>query len=577
MNTRNPRQLYHKLFMFYLAILISVTTVLIGCSLSAIRRQNLERDLDYLEKLCKDAKDYIKQTERVASYLQRDLYMSPEALWDTLHYLTENTQEYLQYRLDAYAGSRSSAYESIEKFAANAFGTHEDISKVHFYSYRNKVLTTYYEDGTSDINLNRAQLLSKIVAEDLTEGSEFAFLKDIRDPGTLEIVGCMLIVYRGDHLYELDEQYNSAGLIVYNHKDSIVYARDDIKPLISAPIMKAGLENGLSAYVHGEEAGDYRVAAYIRRADAGKVSVRVLATILGIAAALLAAGVYVVHLYLKSLTGRVWDIVGCMQKVMTGDLSVRLEEHKSGDELDLIAQEYNEMCRRLELYIRKSYLAEIEQKNAELAALQSQINPHFLYNTLEAIRMQAICNGDREVGKMLYNMSVLFRSQLKEADEIPLSKELWYCRKYLELFECRYPDKFTFSIICPEEYLEVKVIKFILQPILENYFAHGIRTEAEDNHISITVEMEKEALKLVVEDNGQGMETGALRAKNEELKQNLMDSTKSIGISNVNRRIKAVYGDEYGLQIEKVETGGLRVVIRSCPGKENQHDEGNVS
>ncbi len=96
------------------------------------------------------------------------------------------------------------------------------------------------------------------------------------------------------------------------------------------------------------------------------------------------------------------------------------------------------MCRKLDAYIQKSYLAEIEKKNAQLQALQSQINPHFLYNTLEAIRMKAICNGDRDVGKMLYSMSVLFRSQLKDADWITIGQELDYCKQYLELFEYRY-------------------------------------------------------------------------------------------------------------------------------------------
>ena len=129
------------------------------------------------------------------------------------------------------------------------------------------------------------------------------------------------------------------------------------------------------------------------------------------------------------------------------------------------------MCRKLDAYIQKSYLAEIEKKNAQLQALQSQINPHFLYNTLEAIRMKAICNGDRDVGKMLYSMSVLFRSQLKDADWITIGQELDYCKQYLELFEYRYNGIFTYKIDCPVELLGIKVIKFILQPIVENYFA----------------------------------------------------------------------------------------------------------
>ena len=114
------------------------------------------------------------------------------------------------------------------------------------------------------------------------------------------------------------------------------------------------------------------------------------------------------------------------------DVYKRQINRSGGDELDTIADHFNDMCAKLEEYIQKSYTAEIEKKNAQMQALQSQINPHFLYNTLEAIRMRAICNNDREVGKMLYSMSVLFRSQLKENDWITVGQELDYCKQYLE-------------------------------------------------------------------------------------------------------------------------------------------------
>ena len=138
--------------------------------------------------------------------------------------------------------------------------------------------------------------------------------------------------------------------------------------------------------------------------------------ILGTGLVTAAVGIICISYYIRRLTGRVNNILGAMNQVTTGDLSVRLKYQKKGDELDMISENFNEMCSRLQLYIQKSYLAEIERKNAQMQALQSQINPHFLYNTLEAIRMKAICNGDREVGKMLYSMVTLFRSQLKEAE-----------------------------------------------------------------------------------------------------------------------------------------------------------------
>lgn len=173
--------------------------------------------------------------------------------------------------------------------------------------------------------------------------------------------------------------------------------------------------------------------------------------ILGTGLVTAAVGIICISYYIRRLTGRVNNILGAMNQVTTGDLSVRLKYQKKGDELDMISENFNEMCSRLQLYIQKSYLAEIERKNAQMQALQSQINPHFLYNTLEAIRMKAICNGDREVGKMLYSMVTLFRSQLKEADVITLGQELDYCKQYLELFEYRYQGQFQSKVECPVE------------------------------------------------------------------------------------------------------------------------------
>ena len=216
-------------------------------------------------------------------------------------------------------------------------------------------------------------------------------------------------------------------------------------------------------------------------------------------------------------------------------------------------------------------------------ALQSQINPHFLYNTLEAVRMKAICNGDREVGKMLYSLAVTFRAQIKEADIITLAQELHYCKKYMELFEFRYQNQFQANVECPEEYLKVPIIKFVLQPVIENYFIHGIRLKETDNFVRIIVEKEaerrygegaghkeadmcEEGYRIIVEDNGKGMTKEAIEAKNRELEHDTMEKHSSIGIANVNRRLKAVYGKECGIHLETGSQGGLRVILRFMGG-----------
>lgn len=167
----------------------------------------------------------------------------------------------------------------------------------------------------------------------------------------------------------------------------------------------------------------------------------------------------------------------------------------------------------------------------------------------------------------------------------------------MELFEFRYQDQFRASVECPEEYLQAPVIKFVLQPVIENYFIHGIRMKERDNYVRIVVEKETDMeladggkegnkdgedsgersrafFRIIVEDNGKGMTEEAIAEKNRELAQDIMEKRSSIGIANVNRRLKAVYGRECGICLEPGSEGGLRVILRFRPDAEASVKEG---
>ena len=328
-----------------------------------------------------------------------------------------------------------------------------------------------------------------------------------------------------------------------------------------------------------KESGNFYTAyTVLNISQASALSFRTLAMILAAGVAAAALGILGIGYYVRRLTARVDSILYAMNQVTTGNLQTRLKVNKKGDELDMVADQFNKMCEDLNLYIQKSYLAEIERKNAQMQALQSQINPHFLYNTLEAIRMKAICNGDREVGKMLYSMVTLFRSQLKEADVITLGQELDYCKQYMELFEYRYQGSFSSQVSCPVELLSIPIIKFVLQPVVENYFIHGIERDRKDNLVKIWAEAEGDVLYLYIQDNGRGMTQEEIEKKNRELRENSQEERKdkSIGIANVNRRIKAVYGDQYGLLLQAAAPKGLLVIVTIKIEEKEKDEKGDV-
>lgn len=562
---KNKKPLFQKLFYRYTAILICIVAVLVLYFISATKSRVQATNIDYMKMMNEKATDYLKQCADNTGYINADLYQSSGVFEDLLNYMRLESEEYQKYRLDQYMASPLLSYEGFDDYMEKVMQSYPSITHIELVSYEQGRITDCYPNGKNYISNEVKTRIAEAADENLTRDGEFSYVREIRDPVTMQSVGCMIISFQSEEFEEIQRYYSQAELFIYNKSGKVVhqsYAEMDEHDLLEA-IETGSDENYLRAYIQKTDVAGYTVYSYMNKQKASRLPLTAFLAIIGLGLLAVAAGELCVHYYLRHLEKRMEVIVNGMDQVMTGDLNVRLPVDLNGDELDVIAGHFNEMCVRLDRYIKKSYLAEIEQKNAELSALQSQINPHFLYNTLEAIRMKALMNGDREVGKMLYSMAVIFRSQIKEADVITVVQEIHYCKKYLELFEYRYAGKFTSEVECPEELMNYPIIKFVLQPLIENYFIHGIRTEEDGNIIRIWVEKAEDDLLIHLEDNGRGMTEEELDETNRKLRENPEDSRNSIGLQNVNRRIKAVYGEEYGIKLGKSQMGGLHVTVRA--------------
>lgn len=575
MEKKGSKHLYRKLMWTYTAVLICVVLALMAYFLNSMRQKYLETNQERLEIMYEEASSYMENCRSIADYLHEDLYKSNMELNDLIHYLTDSPEEYQKYRLDTFAQYSLVDYKGMEDFSNQAFEAYDSLKRITYVSYKKGDMTCFSKSQDVLHREDGQSVLKYIRNNDLAAEGEFSYVKEIRDPVSLESIGTMLLTFGIENIKEISQSCPAGEIIMYNVHETVVYdsaGKFSIKELENA--RKNGkLEEEMNSYILMSSYNNEYMICYMDKTQAAKIPLPLLLMIVSVAITVILLGGILVHYYLQRVSTRLNRILECMTKVMGGDLTARLEASQNGDELDVISLQFNQMCEKLDEHIKKSYLAEIEQKNAEMAALQSQINPHFLYNTLEAIRMKAICNGDQEVGKMLYSMAVTFRSQLKEADVITLAQELHYCKKYLELFEYRYPSQFQSHVECPLEYMNVPIIKFVLQPVIENYFIHGIRLREKDNRIEITVEKRGEDFEILVEDNGRGMSEEEIREKNRQLQENKMDERKSIGISNVNRRIKAVYGNAYGVRMEKAVSGGVRVIIKFRPEKGEEENE----
>jgi len=202
---------------------------------------------------------------------------------------------------------------------------------------------------------------------------------------------------------------------------------------------------------------------------------------------------------------------------------------------------------------------EVNLRKTELRALQAQINPHFLYNTLDSIAWMCEQGRNAEAVEMVNALARLFRISISRGHElIPIRSELQHAESYLQIQSHRYKNQFSYSFDVQEECLDYLCNKITLQPIIENAIYHGINGLVDEGEIRISCRADGDDILFTVEDNGTGMEPEQVQAI---LRKERSDHT-GIGIKNVNDRLKIYFGPAYGITIDSVPDEGTRVYIR---------------
>ena len=265
---------------------------------------------------------------------------------------------------------------------------------------------------------------------------------------------------------------------------------------------------------------------------------------------------------------QVVDLVETIHDIAQGEQGKRIDLTKKDQELLLIAETTNDMLDRLERNIHDIYQLELSQKDAHMRALQAQINPHFMYNTLEFLRMYAVMENQNELADIIYEFSSLLRNNISDERETTLKQEVEFCRKYSYLCMVRYPKSIAYGFKIDPGLEEMRIPKFTLQPLVENYFAHGVDHRRTDNVISIKALKKEGYVEILVTDNGRGMPAEKLAEIQDKLAQRTFEHTvdysgkrQSIGIVNVHERFVLYFGDRYDISAESVEKEGVRYRI----------------
>ncbi len=275
-----------------------------------------------------------------------------------------------------------------------------------------------------------------------------------------------------------------------------------------------------------------------------------------------------ITIFTNAISKRVKVLSKEMHHVAMGNFEV-VSVLDGGDEIGQLSKDLETMVKSiqdliLEVYEvnnQKNQLA-VKQKEIELKMLANQINPHFLFNALETIRMRAHVKGDTEIADVVKQLGKIMRRNLEIGNNlITLKSEIEMVINYLEIQKFRYGDKIQYEIKLDDEFNDYLIMPLIVQPIVENAVIHGLEFKSGPGKVAVTAVKEDSYIKIIIEDNGMGMEADRLGHVLNSLEEETENQGRHIGLKNVHQRIKLCYGEGYGLLIHSEKDIGTKITI----------------
>lgn len=409
--------------------------------------------------------------------------------------------------------------------------------------------------------------LSKAMTID--NGNESAILKIVYDFSGIASMIDEVQLGEGGHVYIYDNNYQSvysSGEVTEEEKNIIV---DNV---IGNIRMRSG-KNNIFLYLSTIPKTRWRIAIATNINELGEAKARLLINSTIFSSIALVAFLFLFYVVSTQISKPLVRLQKEMEAVE--DLSFRLKSDASiGGTKEIVSlnKSFCKMMNRIHDLAQRVVDEQKEQNKAELKALQNQINPHFLYNTLDSIIYLIDENENEKAQNMIVALSRFFRISISRGKNIiPVEKELDHVKYYLQIQKMRFGNSFAYEVEAEEDILSLPIIKLILQPIVENAIVHGLGEKPEEgSFIKIKGYKENSFLCFTIEDNGFGM----LPEKVEEIYQTFQDKTihKGVGLSNVYQRIRIFYGEKADVRIDSALDKGTKIEIR-IPLEEVRNDE----
>lgn len=353
-----------------------------------------------------------------------------------------------------------------------------------------------------------------------------------------------MVVYSTDSSYGINSPYDAEWLL--NLEDDSDYGGFQIR--------ESGQEYILS-YSRSEITGWLVIMKIPVKSLIGDLRGQYISYILAAYFLLMIVAATFAWLTSKYITGHFYRVVGMIERIGDGDFEQRIR-YDEKDEFAFFYEKLNQMNQDIQRLIHENYEVKLMQKETEIRALNTQLNPHFIYNTLNVINWTCLEGNMDDTSRMLVNLSRMlqYTAYHKNVMEL-LCDDLEWLRQYLFIMQVRFEQKFEVNVDIPEKLMEIKVPKLFLQPFVENAIVHGFEYIGENGLLEIYTEIEEDAIFFYVEDNGCGMTP-------EKIQQVMDAGEHSGGIANVHKRMQILYGKEYGVEIYSQAGEGTAVRLR---------------
>ena len=402
--------------------------------------------------------------------------------------------------------------------------------------------------------------LSRALVNNQTGEREGLFFVDLNYSAISDLCNNNSIEEKG-YIFVLDAE----GNIVYHPKQQLMYCglkTENIDAIMECEedslIIDEGGESKLYTMSKSKRTG-WTVVGAAYTSELLKNNEQAQMWYLLVASILLLAVIGISGIISREITKPIRSLRDSMRKVQNGQFDTHVEVITE-NEIGSLGRSFNLMTSEIRALMEQNVYEQKQKRKSELKALQAQINPHFLYNTLDSIIWMSEAGESDEVVEMTSALARLLRQSISnDQEEVELEKEIEYVKNYLTIQKMRYKDKLEFFIYVDPRVAHVPVIKLVLQPLVENAIYHGIKYKETKGNLKIYAKPVDGRVEIVVADDGIGMDEDVMEHIFDEHRKE--QKRNGVGVPNVQKRLQLQYGSEYGIRYESVKGAGTKVVI----------------